>query len=67
MGKRSAPRKPGAMKDVTEEYLSSATPGSHTVQDLYTYVVNGTAYTVDGHNVVLDYSAHEKEIAELLD
>ena len=67
MGRTSAPFKPASMKDVTKEYLSSATPNSHTVQDLYTYVVNGTAYTVDGHNVVLDYSPHEKEIAELLE
>lgn len=67
MGKASAPRKPAAMKDVTTEYLSSATPNSHTVQDLHSYVVDGVSYTVDGHNVVLDYSPHEKEIAELLE
>lgn len=67
VGKASAPRKPAAMKDVTTEYLSSATPNSHTVQDLHSYVVDGVSYTVDGHNVVLDYSPHEKEIAELLE
>lgn len=54
-------------RDITEEYLNAGTPGSHVVQDLQSYVVDGTTYTVDGHNVVLDYSAHEKEIAELLE
>lgn len=67
VGRVSAPRKPAAMKNVTTEYFGSATPNSHVVQDLHTYVIDGTAYTVDGHNVVLDYSLHEKEIAELLE
>lgn len=53
--------------DVTEAYLRAATPGSHIVQDLRAYTVNGITYNVDGHNVVLDYSTHEKEIAELLE
>ena len=57
----------GTSVDVTAEYLSTATPNSHVVQDLLAYVVNGTAYIVDGHNVVLNYSSHEKEIAELLE
>ena len=52
---------------MTAEYLSSATPNSHMVRDLRTYAVNGAVYIVDGHNVVLDYSSHEKEIAELLE
>lgn len=54
-------------EDVTAKYFDTATPNSHTVQDLHTYVVHGTAYTVDGKNVVIDYSPHEKEIAELLE
>lgn len=54
-------------ENVTEEYLRAATPGSHVVQDLRTYEVNGVTYVVDGRNVVLDYSPHEKEIAELLE
>ena len=57
----------GAPVDVTAEYLSTATPNSHLVQDLHTYVTDGKAYTVDGHDVVLDYSIHEREIAELLE
>lgn len=53
--------------DITDSWYPDAKPGSHPVQDLLTYQVNGTTYTVDGHNVVLDYSEHEKEIAELLE
>ena len=53
--------------DATEQWRAAATPGSHTVQDLQEYTVNGVTYKVDGHNVVLDYSPHEKEIAELLE
>lgn len=53
--------------DVTEKWRKEATPNSHIVQDLQEYTVNGVTYKVDGHNVVLDYSPHEKEIAELLE
>lgn len=53
--------------DVTAQWKETATPGSHTVQDLHEYTVKGVTYKVDGHNVVLDYSPHEKEIAELLE
>lgn len=53
--------------DVTEKWREQTTPNSHIVQDLKEYTVDGVAYKVDGHNVVLDYSPHEKEIAELLE
>lgn len=53
--------------DVTAQWRETATPGSYTVQDLYEYTAKGVTYHVDGHNVVLDYSPHEKEIAELLE
>lgn len=53
--------------DVTAMWRKNATPNSHIVQDLQEYAANGTTYKVDGHNVVLDYSHHEKEIAELLE
>lgn len=53
--------------DVTEKWRSGATPNSHTVQNLQEYTANGVTYKVDGHNVVLDHTEHEKEIAELLE
>lgn len=53
--------------DVTAQWKEMATPGSHTVQDLHEYTAKGVTYQVDGHNVMLDYSPHEKEIAELLE
>lgn len=37
------------------------------MQDAQEYTKDGVTYKVDGHNVILDYSAHEKEIAELLE
>ena len=63
----AGPYKPKTFVDVTTKYLSAATPDSHTVQDLYTYTASGVTYKVDGRNVVLDYSPHEKEVAELLE
>lgn len=54
-------------RDVTEEYFASATPNSHVVVELRSYTANGHTYTVDGHNVVLDYSPREREAAELLE
>lgn len=62
-GRRVTP----AARDVTREYLDAATPNSHIVQDLQSYTVNGVTYTVDGRNVQLSYSQHEKEVAELLE
>lgn len=53
--------------DITGKWYPDAKPNSHTVQDLQSYTVGGVTYDVDGHNVVLDYSAHEKAIAELLE
>lgn len=53
--------------DVTAAWRESATPNSHTVLDATSYTRDGVTYEVDGHNVVLDYSPHEKEIAELLE
>ena len=61
----NAPR--SAYIDITGEWYPDAEPGSHQVQELNAYTVGGVTYKVDGHNVVLDYSAHEKEIAELLE
>lgn len=53
--------------DVTQQWRDSATPNSHTVEDAQEVTINGVTYRVDGRNVVLDYSPHEKEIAELLE
>lgn len=59
--------KPAAYRDITQEIYASATPNSHEVRDLQEYTAGGVTYKVDGHNVQLNYSAHEKEIAELLE
>ena len=53
--------------DETKKWRETATPNSHVVRDLQEHTVNGITYKVDGHNVVLDYSPHEKEIAELIE
>ena len=62
-----APRTALTPLDVTQEYLDAATPNSHAVQDLLSYTANGVTYTVDGRNVQLSYSQHEKKIADLLE
>lgn len=56
-----------AYTDATKAWYEEATPNSHPVSDLQELTINGSTYRVDGRNVVLDYSAHEKEIAELLE
>lgn len=53
--------------DTTNDWKAQATPNSHQIIDLNTYTVNGIDYKVDGKQVVLDYAAKEKEIAELLE
>ena len=56
-----------AYTDATKAWYEEATPNSHPVSDLQELTIDGNTYRVDGRNVVLDYSAHEKEIAELLE
>lgn len=56
-----------AYTDTTKAWYEEATPNSHPVSDLRELTIDGNTYRVDGRNVVLDYSAHEKEIAELLE
>ena len=46
--------------DVTAQWRETATPNSHQLQDLQEYTTGGVTYKVDGHNVVLDYSPHQK-------
>nr|DAP96356.1 MAG TPA: minor capsid protein [Caudoviricetes sp.] len=55
-----------AFADITKNWYANATPNSHPVLELQEYKTGGASYKVDGHNVVLDYNAHEKEIAEVL-
>ena len=58
---------PSRYHDITGNWYPDAVPNSHPVQDLQSVTVDGVTYQVDGHNVVLSYSPHEKEIAELLE
>ena len=53
--------------DVTDAWINTATPNSNKIIDSKSYVHDGVRYRVDGHNVVLDYSKQEKEIAEWLE
>lgn len=65
--KAPAKAAPPKYADITGNWYSDAKPNSHAVQDLQEITVNGATYKVDGRNVQLKYSAHEKEIAELLE
>lgn len=58
---------PKRYQDITENWYPDAVPNSHPVQDLQSITVDGVTYQVDGHNVELSYSPHEKEIAELIE
>ena len=58
---------PKRYHDITGNWYPDAVPNSHPVQDLQSVTINGVTYQVDGDNVILDYSPHEKEIAELLE
>ena len=63
----SIPKNREFYTEETGKWRETATPNSHVVRDLQEHTVNGITYKVDGHNVVLDYSPHEKEIAELIE
>lgn len=64
--KTPEPTESGYM-DITNAWYPEAVPNSHPVEDLQEYTANGVTYKVDGKNVQLDYTQHEKEIAELLE
>lgn len=64
--KTPEPTESGYM-DITNAWYPDAVPNSHPVEDLQEYTANGVTYKVDGKNVQLDYTQHEKEIAELLE
>lgn len=63
----SIPKEREFYTEETGKWRETATPNSHVVRDLQEHTVNGITYKVDGHNVVLDYSPHEKEIAKLIE
>lgn len=52
---------------ITTEWLKKATPNSHKVADMDYFEYEGIKYKVDNKTVVLDYSDHEKKIAEWLE
>lgn len=55
----------GYPKDVTSSWIKSGkNPGN--VEELQEYIVNGEIFKVDGKKVVLDYSVHEKKVAETI-
>lgn len=53
--------------DVTQKWLDNANPDSHEVEDRQYFEYENIKYKLDGKNVVLDYSKHEKEIAGWLE
>ncbi len=58
---------PKRYEDITGNWYPDATPNSHQVSDATEITINGVTYRVDGKNVQLAYSKHEKEIAEFLE
>ena len=54
------------VKDITEEWKKTATPNSYDIEEIRQYKIGDSVYTVDGKNVLLDYSDKERQIAELL-
>ena len=54
------------VKDITEEWKKTATPNSYDIEEIHQYKIGDSVYTVDGKNVLLDYSDKERRIAELL-
>ena len=54
------------VKDITDEWKKTATPNSYDIEEIRQYKIGDSVYTVDGKNVLLDYSDKERRIAELL-
>lgn len=52
--------------DVTDKWISEATQGKGKVTDSKSYTTGGIKYNVDNKHVILDYSAREKEVADLI-
>lgn len=53
-------------EDITKHWLKEVNSSSYKVIDRNYFEYNSHKYYVDGKNVVLDYSMHEKEVAEWL-
>lgn len=51
--------------DITKEWKTTE-PKISKIEDMLEYTVDGNTYVVDGKKVLLDYSAHEKNIAQLI-
>lgn len=63
-----APQNPTyGCKDVTKEWLDSATPNSHTRTNASVFEQDGVRYAEDKSNVKFEYSDHEKDIADFLE
>jgi hypothetical protein len=54
------------VKDVKDQWISNAARDNSSVEELTSYATNGAKYVVDGHNVILNPTAHEKHIASVL-
>ena len=54
------------VKDITQDWKKTATPNSYDIEEIRQYKIGDSVYTVDGKNVLLDYSDKERRIAELL-
>lgn len=52
--------------DDTAQWTEGQYPGSSKAVDLQEYTAAGTKYVVDGKHVLLDYSDHEKRIADVI-
>ena len=52
--------------DVTQEWLSKATPNSHEIKEVISFEQDGVVYKVDGTHVIFAPDTHEREIAEVL-
>ena len=53
--------------DITNDWLSKATPNSHQIKELNYWIINNKKRKVDGKNIVLDYSKSEYECAKWLE
>ena len=52
--------------DATEKWAEKQNPGSNRAADLQEFTAGDTTYAVDGKHVLLDYTDHEKRIADAI-